>query len=130
MTELIQHKNFILKNLKYKTDNKISRKILKLQKKFQQKFNKDDQKKLKNKGYEVLIPHSTYDFAEKSDCMLNEDFDFCERNDIIMDHYKKIEKSDTVLVINNNKNGIKNYIGGSVLGEMAISYYLGKKYIY
>ncbi|MCK5320552.1 Fic family protein [Candidatus Parcubacteria bacterium] len=46
MIELIQHKNFILKKLKYKIDKKISQKILELQKKFQQKFSEDEQKKL------------------------------------------------------------------------------------
>ncbi|MEA1963359.1 MAG: Fic family protein [Patescibacteria group bacterium] len=43
---IVQHKNFILKNIKYKTDKKISRRILELQKKFQQNFNQDEQKKL------------------------------------------------------------------------------------
>ena len=87
----------------------------------------DIEKELKNRGYKVFIPHSTHKFFEKPGYMFNDDFDYCERNDVMMDHYKKIEKSDAILVINNKKNKIKNYIGGSVLGEMAISYYLGKK---
>ena len=85
------------------------------------------ERKLKNKGHNVFIPHSTYKFIEKPGYMFNEDFDYCEKNDVMMDHYKKIEKSDAILVINNKKNKIENYIGGSVLTEMAISYYLGKK---
>ena len=44
--ELIQHKNFILKNLKYKSGKNVNQKILELQKKFNKKFNIDDQKKL------------------------------------------------------------------------------------
>lgn len=46
MPEFIQHKNFQLKNLKYKADKKISRRILELQKKFNKKFSREDQKKL------------------------------------------------------------------------------------
>lgn len=44
-----------------------------------------------------------------------------------MDHFKKIENSDAILVINNCKNEINGYIGGAVLSEMAIAKYLGKK---
>ena len=44
--KIIQHKNFRLEDLKYKTDKKISQQILELQKKFNKKFSKDDQKKL------------------------------------------------------------------------------------
>ncbi|MBU4331568.1 Fic family protein [Patescibacteria group bacterium] len=42
----IQRKNFKLKDLKYKVDKKISQQILDLQKKFDEKFNRDEQKKL------------------------------------------------------------------------------------
>lgn len=42
----IQYKNFRLKDLKYKIDKKLSQKILEAQKKFQQKFKKEDRKKM------------------------------------------------------------------------------------
>ncbi|MEA2064951.1 MAG: Fic family protein [Patescibacteria group bacterium] len=44
--KIIQHKNFRIKDLKYKIDKKTSQQILDLQKKFELKFNKEDQKKL------------------------------------------------------------------------------------
>ena len=42
----IQHKNFRLKDLKYKIDQKTNQQILDLQKKFEEKFDQEDQKKL------------------------------------------------------------------------------------
>lgn len=42
-------------------------------------------------------------------------------------YYKKIKKSDAVLVINLRKNSIDNYIGGNTLIEMAFAYVLDKK---
>lgn len=43
---LIQHKNFRLKDLKYKVDNEKNQRILDLVEKFNKKFTKEDQKKL------------------------------------------------------------------------------------
>jgi len=42
-------------------------------------------------------------------------------------YYEEIKKSDAVIVINLDKNNIKNYIGGNTLIEMAFAYVLGKK---
>lgn len=39
-------------------------------------------------------------------------------NDYLKQHYKNICVSDAVLVVNLEKNGVKNYIGGNVLIEM------------
>ena len=41
-----EYKKFRLKDLKYKIDKKINQQILDLQKKFKEKFNREDQKKL------------------------------------------------------------------------------------
>lgn len=42
-------------------------------------------------------------------------------------HFKKIKLSDAILVLNYDKNNIKNYIGGNTLIEMGIAFYLNKK---
>ena len=44
-------------------------------------------------------------------------------------HFKEIEKGDIVLTLNYKKNGKDGYIGGAVLCEMALGFYL-KKPIY
>ncbi len=38
--------------------------------------------------------------------------------DLIRKHFRKIEKSDAILVLNLDKNGTKNYIGGNSFLEM------------
>lgn len=39
----------------------------------------------------------------------------------------KIEKSDAVFVLNLEKRGVKNYVGGNTLIEMGYAFILGKK---
>jgi NTP pyrophosphatase (non-canonical NTP hydrolase) len=48
-------------------------------------------------------------------------------NDYINQHYRHILESDAILVVNLEKNGIKNYIGGNVLIEMGQAYVNKKK---
>lgn len=48
-------------------------------------------------------------------------------NHYLEDHYKAILDNDAVLIVNSEKNGIKNYIGGNVLIEMGQAYVNGKK---
>jgi hypothetical protein len=48
-------------------------------------------------------------------------------NNLIKKHYYKIQESDAILVINGEKNGIKNYIGGNSFLEMGFAYILNKK---
>lgn len=42
-------------------------------------------------------------------------------------HYKNILESDAILIVNDEKRGIKNYIGGNVLIEMGQAYVNDKK---
>lgn len=48
-------------------------------------------------------------------------------NDYLKVHYKNIVNSDAILVVNLEKKGIKNYIGGNVLIEMGQAYVHDKK---
>jgi len=47
--------------------------------------------------------------------------------DFIKRYYELIKNSDAILVLNIDKNGIKNYIGGSVLMEIGFAHVLNKK---
>jgi hypothetical protein len=47
--------------------------------------------------------------------------------DVIKEHYEFIKNSDAILVVNIDKNGVKNYIGGNALMEIGFAYVLGKK---
>lgn len=48
-------------------------------------------------------------------------------NDYIKWYYNAIVGSDAVLIVNLDKKGIKNYIGGNVLMEMGFAYVNNKK---
>lgn len=47
--------------------------------------------------------------------------------EFIEEHLDKIEKSDAILVVNVNKNEIKNYIGANTFLEIGFAYYRKKK---
>lgn len=98
--------------------------------------------KLEKMGFEVEIPHtvnrirsgevSLEDFKkQKKEC--GGDFSF--RKDSNIDYIKRyfdlIKKSDGILVLNFDKKGIKNYIGGNALMELGFAYVLNKPiYLY
>lgn len=42
-------------------------------------------------------------------------------------HFREIERADAILVVNERKQGIDGYIGGNVLMEMGVAFYLHKK---
>lgn len=42
-------------------------------------------------------------------------------------YFEKIKESDAILVLNFDKKGIKNYIGGAIFLEMGFAHILGKQ---
>lgn len=48
-------------------------------------------------------------------------------HDFIREHFRKIEQADAILVLNYDKKGIRNYIGGNTFLEMGLAFWLGKK---
>jgi hypothetical protein len=50
-----------------------------------------------------------------------------KENDFIKWYYNSIINSDAILVLNFDKNGIKNYIGGNTLMEIAFAHVHDKK---
>ncbi len=47
--------------------------------------------------------------------------------DAIREFWKKIKKSDAILVLNYTRHGVKNYIGGNTLMEIGFAHVLAKK---
>ncbi|MCC7570408.1 hypothetical protein KO465_03620 [Candidatus Micrarchaeota archaeon] len=45
----------------------------------------------------------------------------------ILWHFKKIEWADAVLILNYDKKGVENYIGGNTFLEIGLAFYLHKK---
>lgn len=54
---------------------------------------------------------------------------YAYKAELIRGHFKEIEDCDAVLVANFTKNGKENYIGGNVLMEMTVGFYLKKPII-
>ena len=48
-------------------------------------------------------------------------------NNFIRKHYKLITNSDAILVLNYDKKGVKNYVGGNSLMEMGFAHVHNKK---
>lgn len=96
---------------------------------FHQKM-REARETLETLGHTVLVPkslelmdkegfvHPTTD-EEKITAKIEYDF--------IREHFRKIEKSAAILVLNYDKKGIKNYIGGNTFLEMGLAFWLGKK---
>jgi len=89
---------------------------------------------LERKGHKVLLPEMAQPFAEGKFSLDSfeggrTNAEFKKKYDLIRKHFKEVEKGDALLVLNYDRMGIKNYIGGGTFAEMALAYYL-KKPIY
>lgn len=86
---------------------------------------------LVQQGHEVLLPHSIeVGFNKESWQDLKNDGEekfYSLKSNRIKKHFDKIEISDAVIIINEEKSGVQGYIGGNTLMEMAIAFYLHKK---
>lgn len=84
---------------------------------------------LQEMGHEVVIPNNTEDYANgvKKAETSGESVANKIKDDLIRDYFKKIEKSDAVLIVNITKNGIENYLGGNAFLEMGFAHVLNKK---
>lgn len=84
---------------------------------------------LEKLGHVVILPESTKQYVEGKIKFSNsnESSKHKQEQDLIRIHYKKIDNSDAILVINVEKNQIKNYIGGNSFIELAFGHILNKK---
>lgn len=84
---------------------------------------------LKKLGHEVFIPSRVELYADgvlkretRQESIKNK-----IKYDRIRQYFNVIKNSDAILVINKDKNGIKNYIGGNSFLEMGFAHILNKK---
>ena len=93
--------------------------------------------KLEEKGYQVFIfPQKvelegeilevTQFYEMRKEDYFNEAY-WKLKNKLMEEHIRKIERSDAILVLNHDKDGIPGYIGGNTFLEMGLAYYLNKK---
>lgn len=89
------------------------------------------EKELLKMGFKVEVPISARkmeeagDFSMKGKKVWMEDpSQFHKKTELMDAHFKKVAEGDAVLVVNLDKNEVKGYIGGNVLMEMTLAYYL------
>ena len=75
-------------------------------------------KELKSSGHEILYPE-TVDTPSSNDQRT--------KHDLIKTHFQKIQEADSILVVNESKNGTENYIGGNTFLEMGVAFHLNKR---
>lgn len=96
---------------------------------------KETADKLTENGHEVIIPVTSEMILNnkvsleqiKREKTSGEIYKRMIRQNTIKYFYEKIKEVDAVLVLNIEKRGIKNYIGGNVFLEMGFAHVLGKK---
>ena len=88
---------------------------------------------LEERGLEVVIPHGLEDFLTNEELSKRAQgwgsIEGAQRKiekNLIQNYYNEIKGSDTILVVNKDKTGIKNYIGGNSFLEMGFAHVLGK----
>lgn len=88
------------------------------------------QKQLEMLGHSVFVPKSL-DLIEQQGFIksktVEERLAAEAKYDFIREHFKKIEKADSVLVVNLPHHDIDGYIGGNTFLEVGIAFYLGKR---
>lgn len=93
----------------------------------------DIQDQLEKQGYMVIIPATAKRMKETGDfdvahykTWFADAGDYHKKAALMRAHFDEIEKGDAILVLNYEKHGTPNYIGGNVLMEMSLAFYLHK----
>jgi hypothetical protein len=84
-------------------------------------------------GFNVLLPDMAEAMKKANDFertnfqpWLTDPAKYYVKGDLMHGHFDKVAAGDSVFVINDEKHGVQNYIGGNVLMEMALAFHLGK----
>lgn len=86
------------------------------------------QKELDGFGLEVEIPVGVKKYIANNFTHATKEESAKDKkdNDLIRGYYEKMKSYDAVLIVNAEKNGIANYIGGNTFLEMAFAHVLNK----
>lgn len=80
-------------------------------------------------GHTVFIPSGVYD-KTRNEFYVDTDEERVTvkiEHDLIREHFRYIDHSDAILVLNYEKRGTSHYIGGNTFLEMGHAFGLGKK---
>ena len=94
------------------------------------------QAELQAMGFEVIIPLTAEKMKASGDYDVNQyktwykdASEYHKKTALMQAHFDEVARGDVTLVCNYEKHGVPNYIGGNVLMEMTVAFYL-KKPIY
>ncbi len=96
----------------------------------------DAKKELEKMGFDVVLPRNTELYLEGSEFLKQREASVWEpmegakrkiENNLIKGYYDEIATADAILVVNQEKNGVKSYIGGNTLMEIGFAYTNNKK---
>ncbi len=89
---------------------------------------------LEGRGFDVIVPKTAQTMRSSGDFNVDnyktwykDESTFKKKRELMDGHFAEVEKSDVILVVNDEKHGIPGYIGPNVLMEIAIAYFLKKK---
>ena len=88
---------------------------------------------LETMGFQVLIPemadqmktNNDYEVTHYKSWLIGSG-EYDKKAKFMRGHFDKVAEGDAILVVNDQKHGIDNYIGGNVLMEMSLAFYLRK----
>lgn len=76
-------------------------------------------------GHEIFLPPNTDKYLSSDGAPENKEEKI--KLDIFRVYFEEIQNSDAILVVNNEKSGIMNYVGANALIEMSFAYILNKR---
>jgi len=84
---------------------------------------------LEEKGHVCLVTDDIQEYIDRPEIKksFEEELKISKRDDVMKTCFNKIDDSDAFLVCNYDKNGVKGYLGTSVLMELGLALHLGKK---
>ncbi len=85
--------------------------------------------KLQEQGHQVYLPEGTLAYASLGADLaaIAEDAALKRKKDLIRRHHALIRDSDAILVVNQDRGGIKNYLGANSFLEIGFAHVLHKK---
>ena len=83
---------------------------------------------LEKLGHSVFVSMETESMVDKTDeekekIKLHQKFS----KNAMKEFWKQMENSDAMVVLNYDKHGVKNYVGGNSLMDLAVAHYLNQK---
>ena len=80
-------------------------------------------------GHEVEIPKGvkSLELRNRTEVSIEEKAGDKIKGDLIRGYFEKMKNYDAVLVVNPEKRGVRGYVGGNTLIEMAFAHVLGKQ---